>query len=138
MKKQLTFATVLLFMIAGITTGCKKETGESRSLKKKVEGKWLVSKVETTIAGGATSTYVGLPTDFFEFRNDEKDQLDVNIGTERSLGTYAVLATDDINMVFSGKVLHSTINSITDNSFEFTATVDGSNPKETRKYSLRR
>ncbi|WP_316751031.1 hypothetical protein [Pedobacter gandavensis] len=138
MKKQLTFVTMLLFMIAGIATGCKKDDADSGSLKKKIEGKWLVSKIETTIGTGAATTYVGLPTDYMEFRNDENDQLDVNIGADRSLGSYAVLATDDINMSFSGKVLHSSVNSITGSTFEFTATVEGSSPKETRKYSLRR
>lgn len=138
MKKQLTLATLLLFVIAGIATGCKKETGEARPLKKKIEGKWQVAKVETTIDGTSPLTYTGVPADFFEFRSDENDQVEVNIGPDRTLGTYVVLASDDFNLSLSGKVFTCLVNTITDNKLEFTGTVNGSSPKETRKYSLTR
>ncbi|WP_316821700.1 hypothetical protein [Pedobacter gandavensis] len=138
MRKQLTFATMLLFILTGIAAGCKKESGESRSLKKKMEGKWQVSKIETTIDGTATKVYTGAAADFFEFRNDENDQVEVGIAGDRILGTYAVFATDDFSLSLSGKILNSTTNTITDNNFEFTATVQDANPKEVRKYFLRR
>lgn len=138
MKKQLTFATMLLFIMAGIATGCKKETGADRSLKKKIEGKWQISKIETTIEGTAMTTYPGIPADFFEFRNDDNDQVEVSIGAQRTLGTYATLANDDLNLSLSGKILKSVVNTITDNKFEFTSTVEGSSPKEVRKYYLSR
>lgn len=138
MKKQLTFAAILLFFMAGIATGCKKETGTDRPLKKKIEGKWQVSKVETTIEGTAMTTYTGIPADFFEFRSDDNDQVEVSIGAERTLGTYATLANDNLNLSLSGKILKIVVNTITDNKFEFTATIEGSSPKEVRKYYLSR
>ncbi|WGQ12264.1 hypothetical protein QG516_11515 [Pedobacter gandavensis] len=138
MKKQLTYAAILLFFMAGIATGCKKETGADRPLKKKIEGKWQVAKVETTIEGTAMTTYTGIPTDFFEFRTDDNDQVEVSIGAQRTLGTYATLANGDLTLSLSGKILKSAVNTITDNKFEFTATVEGSSPKEVRKYYLSR
>jgi hypothetical protein len=138
MKKQITLVAMVLLIIAGIGTGCKKETGAERSLKKKIEGKWQVAKVETTIEGAPMESYTGVAADFFEFRNDENDQVEVNIGTERTLGTYAVLVTANINLLLSGKLLNAEVNTITDNKFEFTATVNGASPKETRKYFLTR
>lgn len=138
MKKQFTFATILLFVIAGISAGCKKETGDSMPLKKKMEGKWQVTKIETTIEGSETNVYTAVATDFFEFRNDENDQVEVGIAGERTLGTYIVFATDDFSLSLSDKVLKSTVNQITNNSLEFTSTVEGTSPKEVRKYFLRR
>lgn len=138
MKKQLTFATMLLFVIAGIVTGCKKDSGESRSLKKKIEGKWLVSKIESKVEGGETKIYTGLATDFMEFRNDENDQLDVNINGKHNLGSYAVLATDGVKLSIPGEQLSCNVTTINDNTLEFNATVEQTNPKETRKYYLHR
>lgn len=136
MKKQVTLVAMVLLIIAG--TGCKKETGAARPLKKKIEGKWQVAREEVTIAGSAMVPYTGVAEDFFEFRNDENDQLDVSLRGKRTLGTYGVLATDDFNISLSGEVLNCTTNTITDNKFEFTATVNGANPKQTRKYFLTR
>lgn len=138
MKKQLTSITLLLLIIGGITAGCKKETGAARPLKKKIEGKWQVAKIETTIAGSATVTYTGVAADFFEFKNDDNDQVDVNIGPDRTLGNYVALANDDFNLSLSGKVFNCVVNTINDNKFEFTGTINGSDPKETRKYYLTR
>lgn len=138
MKKQTTLVAMVLLIIAGIGTGCKKETGAARPLKKKIEGKWQVAREEVTVAGTAMVPYTGVAEDFFEFRNDENDQLDVSLKGKRTLGTYGVLATDDFNISLSGELLNCTTNTITDNKFEFTATVNGSNPKQTRKYFLTR
>lgn len=138
MKKQITLVAMVLLIIAGIGTGCKKETGAERPLKTKIQGKWQVAKVETTIEGTQMTSYTGVAADFFEFRNDENDQVEVNIGTERTLGNYAVLVTPEINLLLSGKLLNAAVNTITDNKFEFTATVNGSSPKEIRKYFLTR
>jgi hypothetical protein len=138
MKKQITLVAMVLLIIAGIGAGCKKETGAERPLKTKIQGKWQLAKVETTIEGTPMTSYTGVAADFFEFRNDENDQVEVNIGTERTLGTYAVLVTPEINLLLSGKLLNAAVNTITDNKFEFTATVNGSSPKETRKYFLTR
>lgn len=138
MKKQITLVAMVLLIIAGIGTGCKKETGVARPLKKKIEGKWQIAKIETTIAGTAPITYIGVAGDFFEFRNDENDQVEVNVGANRTLGTYAVLATDDFNLSLSGKLLNCSVTTINDNKLEFTAVVSGSSPAETRKYFLTR
>ncbi|MNR57416.1 hypothetical protein D3C85_1781940 [compost metagenome] len=84
------------------------------------------------------AVYTGASGDFFEFRGDENDQMEFNIGTERALGSYVVMATDDINLSFSGKLFNCEVHTIADNKLEFTATSNGVSPAETRKYFLTR
>lgn len=138
MKKQITLAVMVLFIVAGTLTGCKKETGEAAPLKKKIEGRWQVAKVETTVEGNEMAVYTGVSGDFFEFRGDENDQMEFNIGSDRALGNYVVLASDDINLSFSGKLFNCDVHTITDNQLEFTARSNGVSPVETRKYFLTR
>lgn len=138
MKKQITLVAMALLIITGIGAGCKKETGADAPLKAKIEGKWQIAKIETSIGGAPMQTYNGVAADFFEFRNNESDQVEVNIGAERILGTYAVLTTNNMNLSLSGKLLNAAVSTITDNKLEFTATVNGSSPQETRKYFLTR
>jgi hypothetical protein len=138
MKKQITLIAMFLIIIAGITTGCKKETGEAAPLKTKIVGRWQVARVETTIAGSAMVPHIGVKGDFFEFRGDENDQMEFNYGQERALGNYVVLVTDHINLSFSGKLFNCVVHTITDNKLEFTATSNGVSPAETRKYFLTR
>jgi len=57
MKKQITLVAMVLLIIAGIGTGCKKETGAARPLKKKIEGKWQIAKIENTNARNTPLTY---------------------------------------------------------------------------------
>lgn len=138
MKKQITLSVVTLLMIAGIATGCKKEEGAAKPLKKKIEGKWQLTKKETTTAGAATVTYTGVSTDYFQFRSETEDQVEAKIGADNYVGTYVALATDDLNIILSGKLLNCVVNNITDNVFEFTGTVSSSSPKVTEKYYLSR
>lgn len=138
MKKQITVATMFLLLITGIVTGCKKETGSSRPLKTRIGGKWLVTKKETTKEGSPMETITGTSTDFLEFRGGDDDQIELSLGTEHSLGTYSVLATDNFNISFPGKLLNCTVNTIDDNNLVFTGTVNGSTPKVSEKYYLKR
>lgn len=136
MKKQITLVAMFLIMIAGIVTGCKKETGANAPLKTKIVGRWQIAKVEATVSGTSVPTYTGVAGDFFEFRNDENDQMEFNYGKERALGNYVVFGLDNINLSFSGKLFNCVINTLTDNKLEFTATSNGVTPAETRKFFL--
>ncbi|NQX42496.1 hypothetical protein SAMN05421820_111220 [Pedobacter steynii] len=136
MKKQITLVVMVLMMIAGITTGCKKETGADAPLKTKIVGRWQVAKVETTVTGTPPTTYTGVAGDFLEFRGDENDQMEFNYGKERALGNYVVFGLENINLSFSGKLFNCVINTLTDNKLEFTATSNGVTPAETRKFFL--
>ncbi|SHF08003.1 hypothetical protein [Pedobacter caeni] len=138
MKKQITLVAVCLMIIAGIATGCKKETGKDAPLKAKIVGRWQVAKVETTVTGSAMVPYPGVAGDFFEFRGDENDQMEFNYGSKRELGTYVVFGIESINLSFSGKLFNGVINTLTDNKLEFTATSNGVTPAETRKFFLTR
>ena len=129
---------MFLFIIAGIATGCKKEVGENRSLKKKMLGKWQLEKLEITTAGADPVITVGTATDYVDFKDNEDDQIEMNVGTTHSLGTYATLADNTFNVSISGKLLQCVVNSITDNKLEFTGTRDKSNPTVTEKYTLTR
>lgn len=138
MKKQITLVAMFLMMVAGVATGCKKETGKDAPLKAKIVGRWQVAKVETTVTGTPMTTHTGVAGDFFEFRGDENDQMEFNYGSNRALGTYVIFGIENINLSFSGKLFNCVINTLTDNKLEFTATSNGATPAETRKFFLTR
>lgn len=135
MKKQITFLTALLFILAGIT-GCQKD--EDTSLKKDIFGKWQVAKIETTISGSATVIYTGTQSDYIEFRNNEQDEAIVSLNSNNYIGNYIVLDNDGLNLNYNNKTRISKITTITDKKLEFTATVEGSIPQTSEKYYLTR
>lgn len=135
MKKQITFLTALLFMLA-VITGCQKD--EETSLKKDIFGKWQVAKIETTISGSATVIYTGTQSDYIEFRNNEQDEALVSLNSNNYIGNYVVLENDGLNLSYNNKTRISRITTITNNKLEFTASVEGSIPQTTEKYYLTR
>lgn len=135
MKKQITFITTLLFILAGVT-GCQKD--EDTSAKKDIFGKWQVAKIETTILGSATVIYTGISSDYIEFRNNEQDEVLVSLNSNNYIGNYVVLENDGLNLSYNNKTRISKITTITDKKLEFTATVEGSTPQTTEKYYLTR
>lgn len=138
MKRQITLAVMFLFIIAGVVTGCKKEVGEDRPLKKKITGKWQIEKREVTTAGAAPEITIGTATDYVDFKDNADDQVEINVGTAHALGGYVVFVDNTFNISISGKLLKCVVNNISDNKFEFTGTRDGTNPAETEKYTLTR
>lgn len=133
MKKQTTFITALLFLLASIT-GCQKD--EETSIKKDIFGKWQVAKIETTIAGAATVVYTGVSSDYIEFRNNEQDEAIVSFNSNNYLGNYVVINNDGLNLNYNNKTRVSKITTLTNKKLEFTATVEGSTPQTTEKYYL--
>jgi hypothetical protein len=133
MKKQITFITMLLFLLAGVT-GCQKD--EETSAKTDIFGKWQVAKIETTIAGAATVVYTGISSDYIEFRNNEQDEVILSLNSSNYIGNYVILDNDGLNLNYNNKTRVSKITTITDKKLEFTATVEGSTPQTTEKYYL--
>ena len=137
MKKKLTFIAVFLLVIAGFSA-CKKDAVDGKPLKIRMIGKWQVTKIETTVGTGATTTYTGVAADYFDFRNNESDEVEVNLANNRNTGNYAVLINQSFNLNVSGELVFCTVTAVNDNLLEFTGTVDKASVTTTRKYYLKR
>lgn len=133
MKKQITFAVTLLFILTGATS-CQKDS--ETSLKKDISGKWLVTKIETTVQGSAMETYTGVSSDYFEFRNNEEDEVVINLKANNYIGNYVVLDGQLLNITYGGKLHKANVTTISANKLEFSGTVEGSSPTITEKYYL--
>ncbi|TKC07940.1 hypothetical protein FA048_12300 [Pedobacter polaris] len=137
MKKQLLFAGTILLFVASFTS-CKKQDEATKPLKSKMIGKWQVNKIDITTAGAETVTKTYAASDYMDFKNNETDDVELSLGAERSLGTFNVTVGDVIYLNFTAKDLDCTLTTITENKFQFTGTVVGSNPKITETYYLSR
>lgn len=135
MKKQLTFVLTLCLVIVGLSS-CQKD--EQTSNKKNMIGKWQIAKIETTVTGTPLVTYTGLAADYFEFRNNEEDEVVVSLKGNNHIGTYAVLEGTAFNLNYGGKLYTAQVNTLTNNKLEFTANVEGATVKTTEKYYLTR
>lgn len=135
MKKQITFAIGLLLIFATITS-CKKDEGTQ--LRDNVVGRWQVAKVETTVVGSTTVTYTGVSTDYFEFRNNEANEVVISFNGINTTGIYNVLVGERINITYNGKLRIGQITTGTANKLEITANVEGATPQTTEKYYLTR
>ncbi|MBB5440016.1 hypothetical protein HDC92_003714 [Pedobacter sp. AK017] len=135
MRKQITFALTLLLIVTGISA-CQKD--EDTSNKKNMTGKWQVAKIETSVAGAELVTYTGVSSDYLEFRNNEEDEVVVNLKGNNYIGTYAVLQGTGLNISYGGKLYTAQVNTLTANKLEFTANVEGATVKTTEKYYLTR
>ncbi|WP_316818833.1 lipocalin family protein [Pedobacter nyackensis] len=135
MKKQITFAITALFILTGLVS-CQKDDGNQ--VVKGLAGQWKVSKIETTVAGAATVTYTGIDTDYFEFRRNEEDELYISLNTNSYTGNYVALEGKLLNFTYNGKLRKAKITTLTDNNFEFSATVEGETVATTEKYYLTR
>ncbi|MFA4869246.1 MAG: lipocalin family protein [Pedobacter sp.] len=129
MKTQITLA---LLLIVSAFTACKKEKGAHVD----IAGKWQVTKVETSVAGSATVTYTGKASDYFEFRRNDENEMVVSLDGINTIGTYYVLAGNDIKFNYSGKDRSGHITTINAQKLEFNGTVTGSSPVVTEKYYL--
>ncbi|WP_432714685.1 hypothetical protein [Pedobacter sp.] len=142
MKTKL-FAIVALFLTIATVSSCKKE--DTDTLKAKIAGRWQVNKVErkTYDANGSavvsTITTPYTTTDYIDFKNNENDELEINLGSgNRVMGNYVVLMGNDFNISLSNKLLYCTTDVLNENTFQFTGTVDQSSPKVTETYYLQR
>lgn len=135
MRKQITFAIITLLIITGLSS-CQKDDGNG--VVNAVVGQWKVSKIETTVAGTAAVTYTGVPSDSFEFRYNDENELVVNLKGINYVGSFVVLEGKLLNFTYAGKLRTSKITNLSDNTLEFTAKVDGETVETTEKYYLNR
>ncbi|MET4083588.1 hypothetical protein ABIB40_003560 [Pedobacter sp. UYP30] len=122
MKKQNTLLVILL-TIATSFVACKKDT---TSLKSQLIGKWNVTKIE-----GIDSPV----DDYFTFTSNDNDQVERNLGTNTTIGTYIVVA-NTFNMSFSDGNYYCTDVILDGNTLQFNAKNDKDNTTST--YSLTR
>lgn len=125
MKKHLSLAAVLLFVLTGIS-GCKKDS--LSRFKTDIIGRWEVSKIEPipelTITSG----------DYYDFKEGEDDIVEIRRGGQLQSGTYSATASQEINMTVAGKLYTCKVTALDGNRLEFTAAQGSS----TEKVYLRR
>lgn len=112
MKKNLSLFTLMLFLLT-VVTGCKKD--DSDQLKKRVVGKWEVSKVEPSPILNITSG------DYYDFKAGEDDIVEVRRGGQLQSGTYTLNAGEELNISIGNKLYLCKIDVLNNNKLEFTA-----------------
>lgn len=132
MKKQITIIFLLLIAIGFVA--CKKAKGTYVDIM----GRWQVAKVETTVTGSPMETYPGISSDSFEFRDNEGNEMVVNLNSKSYIGHYYVMVNNGFKFNFDGKARSGEITTISANKLEFTVTLDGVTPQTTEKYYLTR
>lgn len=137
MKKQFTLVALLFLIISGISA-CKKDEVDGKSLKTRMIGRWKVKKIETTVGSTPTTTYNGVDADYLDFRNNENDEVEVNLAGNRVTGNYAVLINQTFNLNVSGEVTFCTVTNVNDNLLEFSGTISKSSGNTGKKYYLYR
>jgi hypothetical protein len=138
MKKQLLFAVTILLLVASFSA-CKKQDEATKPLRSKMIGKWRVNKIDVTTAGSVTVSTPYTAEDYMDFRDNTNDDVELGLGTNRSLGTFGTTIDESkFYLDFSAKDLDCKVTTVTTNQFQFTGTVVGSNPVRTETYFLSR
>ncbi len=132
--KKLLFPSLILLFIASFTA-CKKDDFESKPLRNKMIGKWQVTKIDVA-TGESTVTTTYAATDYIDFKDNTSDDVELGLGSTRSVGSFSTHTDNSFYLNFSSKDLECTATTITENKFTFTGTVVGSNPKVTETYYL--
>lgn len=142
MKRKLFAVAALLVIIASIAA-CKKE--DTNTFKAKISGRWQVTKVERKTYDSSGATVVSTVTtpyttsDYMDFKNNENDEVELNLGTgNRIVGNYVIMMGSSFNISLSSKLLYCSSDNLSDTAFQFTGTVDKSSPKVTETYYLTR
>ncbi|MES2827264.1 MAG: hypothetical protein V4687_03890 [Bacteroidota bacterium] len=129
---------ILLTAFLLILSSCKKQDDETKPLKTKIVGKWEVSKVETSIGSSAPTTVAGSANDYVDFKGGDDDIVEISVSSSLQSGTYSILVSNEFYITIGGKLYQCSPTLVDDNSFEFTATEEGSNPLIIKKYFLER
>ncbi len=124
MKKQIALLSSLL-MLTVILFSCKKDT---ESLKARMMGKWTVNKI--VVSGYAETakngTFDYTSSDYMDFKSNDDDQVELSLKGQNTIGTY-VSTGEDFNMSFPEGAFYCTVNSLSNNQFQFTAKIDKTN-----------
>lgn len=140
MKIKLLSTALLLWLATGIAS-CKKDN--PNTLIVKLSGKWQVLKIETKTfnASGAVVTdntvNYGV-SDYLDFKNNESSDLEVSLAGTRQVGNYVVFLGTAFNLSLPSKLLACNAEVINDNTLQFTGTIDGSSPRTTETWFLKR
>ena len=120
MKKQNTLFIILLTIVASFV-GCKKD---NNSLKSQLIGKWNITKID-----GPDAPIIALDN-YFNFTSNDNDQVERNLGTNTTIGTYIVVA-NTFNMSFSDGNYYCTNVVLNGSSLQFDAKNDKNNTTST-------
>jgi hypothetical protein len=134
MKFKLTMLSLLcLFTISFIA--CKKDTTSTKAV---MTGRWNINKI--VVSGSATATENGTfnytASDYIDFKDTNDDKVELTLNGQTKLGTYSVYVGESFTMVFADGTYYCTVNSLSQNSFQFTAKLDKANT--IKVYSLSR
>ena len=133
MKRQITLLSLLL-IVATTIISCKKDT---TSLKAQMLGRWKLDRIVTT---GYTAeetlknprrvngdiTY-GTTSDYVDYKPTNDDVVEVSLSGNRNQGTYVILYSNQFTMDLEDGSNFCTVNTITENKFQFTAKIDKTN-----------
>jgi hypothetical protein len=140
MKRQLVcLGAVLALMIT--FTACKKQSEETKPLSAKILGKWTVEKIQVATVqetGTTTTTTNYQSSDYMDFKNNTNNDVELKLASNTILGTFTTTIGDALFLRFATKGLDCKVDQISENKFQFTGTVVGSNPKVTETYYLYR
>lgn len=136
MKRKIT-SIVALFLVIVTLISCKKE--DTDSLKFKIAGRWQLNKVETTLGtSGSPSTITTNYTsaDYFDFKKNNEDEVEIKMGSISTIGNYLVLIGDSFNLSYNGDLLRCEVKVLNETTLQFTGTLDGSTPNVTKTFYL--
>lgn len=137
MKRKIT-SIAALFLVIVTLISCKKE--DTSSLKFKIAGRWQLNKVETTLSGpsGSTSTITTnySSADYFDFKKNDEDEVEIKMGSTSTVGNYLVLMGDSFNLSYNGELLRCDVKVLNETTLQFTGTQDGSTPNITKTFYL--
>ena len=140
MKSNLLRISAFICLLT-LFSACKKEASDA--YQSNMTGRWQIERIETRTYDASGTSVVSSasipyqPTDYIDFKNNENDELEMNLGQgNRVMGNYVVLMGGVFNISLSNKLLYCNTENLTENSFTFTGTVDKSNPKVTETYYL--
>lgn len=142
MKRQITILSLLMLLTSTIIS-CKKDT---TSLKAQMLGRWTLNRIVTT---GYTAedtlkdpkkvngdVKYGTTSDYVDYKSNNDDQVELSLSGNRTIGTYAIIYSDQFSMDINDGLNYCTINAISSGQLQFTAKIDKTNV--TKVYYLSR
>ena len=133
MKRKITILALLVVATSTLFS-CKKD---ETSLKARMMGKWMISKIETSgytpaetlndpTKVNGTVTY-GSTSDYIDFKSNEDDQVELSLKGNRTIGTYVIIYSDQFAMDLNDGQNYARVNNLTTTQFQFTSKIDKTN-----------
>jgi len=133
MKRKIT-SLALLLVVTTAFISCKKD---ETSLKARMMGKWMISKIE--VSGYTAAETLSDPTkvngtinygtggDYVDFKSNNDDQVELSLKGNRTIGTYIIIYSDQFTMDLNDGQNYARVNNLTTTQFQFTSKIDKTN-----------